>query len=152
MPATENRPAPDLPLPPPRAPAPPRLAVAAPARDAAAARPAPPSGPAAPSEPNGGSRAAGAVSPPGPLDGVRNPEPEYPLINRERGDQGTVVVRLQVSETGQVTEVEIVRTSGHPGLDEAARKAARRWRYRPALRDGVPIPGNIRTAVHFNLD
>ena len=110
------------------------------------------SGPAAPPEPQGGSIAIGAaVSPPGLLEGVRNPEPEYPLANRQRGDQGVVTVLLRISEAGEVMGVEVVNTSGYPALDESARRAVQRWRFRPATRNGVPIPGSIRTAIHFRL-
>jgi protein TonB len=160
--AVEARPAPpseaarppDLPLPPPTPPPPPRAAAAprqqpAP-QTASSQRPAPP-GPATPPEAAGGSRAVGTVSPPGLLDGVRNPEPEYPLPNRERGDQGVVTVLLRVSEAGDVMGVEVVATSGHPALDDSARRAVQRWRFRPAMRDGVPVAGSIRTAIHFRL-
>jgi periplasmic protein TonB len=82
---------------------------------------------------------------------VRNPEPEYPLTNRQRGEQGVVTVLLRISESGEVMEVEVVHTSGHPALDDSARRAARRWRFRPAMRNGVPIAGSIRTAIHFRL-
>jgi protein TonB len=116
----------------------------------AAARQAPP-GPAAPPDAPGGSRAIGSVTPPGLLDGVRNPEPEYPFAARQRGDQGVVTVRLGVSATGEVTDVEVIATSGYPALDESARRAVQRWRFRPATRDGVPVAGSIRTAVHFRL-
>ncbi len=146
---------PELPPPPPAAPAPapPRPAARqqqqpAPAQAAmAAARQAPP-GPAAPP---GASRATGAVSPPGLLEGVRNPDPEYPFASRQRGDQGVVTVRLGVSAAGEVTDVEVIATSGYPALDASARQAVQRWRFRPAMRDGVPIPGSIRTAIHFRL-
>ena len=99
----------------------------------------------------GGSRTAGAVSPPGLLDGVRNPEPEYPAANRQRGDQGVVTVLLRISENGEVIGVELVSGSGHPALDDSARRAVQRWRFRPATRDGVPVAGSIRTAIHFRL-
>jgi protein TonB len=99
----------------------------------------------------GASRATGAVSPPGLLDGHRNPQPEYPQASRMRGEQGMVGLVLRVAPSGQVTEVEIGRSSGFPQLDEAARRAALRWRFRPALRDGAPVEGTIRTAVHFRL-
>jgi protein TonB len=150
----------ELPPPPAEPPPPPRPAPRPQAStQMAAARQAPPAalpaGPpaAAPSAPSapGGSRATGAVSPPGLLDGVRNPEPEYPLANRQRGEQGVVTVVLRVSEGGQVTEVEVVATSGFPALDDSARKAVQRWRFRPATRDGVPVAGSIRTAIHFRL-
>ncbi len=153
----------DLPVPPPPPPAPgppsPRAAPAreAPARSSAAAVRLPLAfpglGPPAPEQQQaaGGSRATGAVSPPGLLDGVRNPEPEYPLLSRQRGDEGVVTVRLRISETGQVTDVDVIATSGHPALDDSARRAVQRWRFRPAVRDGVPVVGSIRTAVHFRL-
>jgi protein TonB len=99
----------------------------------------------------GASRATGAVVPPGLLDGVRNAQPEYPSASRLRGEQGVVALVLKVSADGHVTGVEIGRTSGFPQLDEAARKAAQRWRFRPASRDGVPVEGTIRTQVHFRL-
>ena len=145
---------PDLPLPPPAAPAPPRFAPRqqqAPLQAAATGAPQASLGPAASPDAPGGSRAIGAVSPPGLLDGVRNPEPEYPFASRQRGDQGVVTVRLGVSAAGEVTEVEVVATSGYPALDDAARRAVQRWRLRPAMRDGVPVAGSIRTAVHFRL-
>jgi len=100
----------------------------------------------------GGSRMTGAVRPPRPLEGFRNVEPEYPFSSRQRGEQGVVGVVLSVSEVGQVTAVEIAQSSGYPALDEAVRRVAPRWRYHPATReDGTPIPGTVRTAVHFRL-
>lgn len=151
-----EEPPPELPLPPPAQPmrpAPPSPRQAAPPAQAASrqAPPGPSASAAAPSEAPGGSRATGAVSPPGLLDGFRNPEPEYPTTSRERGDQGVVTVQLRISEAGEVTAVEVIATSGHPALDDSARRAVRRWRFRPATRDGVAIPGSVRTAVHFRL-
>ena len=99
----------------------------------------------------GGSRVVGAVTPPSQIAGFRNPEPEYPFASRSRGEQGVVTVLLRVSEAGQVTGVEVVQTSGHPALDAAAQRAVLRWRFRPAQRDGTPVPGSIRTAIHFRL-
>jgi protein TonB len=99
----------------------------------------------------GASRATGAVVPPGLLDGHRNPQPEYPQASRLRGEQGVVGLVLRVAPSGAVSAVEIGRSSGFPQLDEAAKRAALRWRFRPALRDGAPVEGTIRTAVHFRL-
>ena len=93
----------------------------------------------------------GAIVPPALLDGTRNVQPEYPAASTFRGEQGVVALVLQIAPSGGVTGVEISRTSGFPLLDEAARKAALRWRFRPATRDGVPIEGTIRTQVHFRL-
>ena len=82
---------------------------------------------------------------------MRNPEPEYPFASRQRGDEGTVTARLGASSAGEVTEVDVVASSGHPALDEAARRAWQRWRLRPAMRDGVPVAGSVRHTHRFRL-
>lgn len=149
----EARPPLALPRPPPATPAPPRAAPRpqAPSQVASAAvRQAAP-GPATPPDASGGSRATGAVVPPGLLDGVRNPEPEYPFASRQRGDQGAVTVLLRISETGQVLEAEIISTSGHRSLDDSVLRTAPRLRYRAATRNGMPVPGSLRATYHFRL-
>jgi protein TonB len=95
---------------------------------------------------------SGPVTPPGLADGIRNPDPEYPLASRMRGEQGVVAVLLHVSATGRVEDVEVLRGSGHGALDAAAERAVRRWRFRPAMRNGMPVPGRIRTSIQFRLN
>jgi protein TonB len=153
-PEPEPEPAEALPLPPPMPPpAPPRPAPSRPAepRPAPAAAQPGPSAPAQPPVPQGGSQATGRVTPPGLLAGVRNAEPEYPFASRQRGEQGVVGVVIRVGETGAVTAVEVAQSSGYPALDDSARRAVLQWKLKPAMRDGVPIPGSIRTAIHFSL-
>jgi protein TonB len=123
------------------------------ARRAAPAEPpasAPGDGTAAPGV-AGAARAAGAVTPPGPPEGHRNVQPDYPQASRQRGEEGTVWLRLHVAASGAVTQVDIAQSPGHRPLEEAARRAALQWRFRPAMRDGVPVDSTIRTAVHFRL-
>ncbi|WP_380066114.1 energy transducer TonB [Dankookia sp. GCM10030260] len=160
-PADEPEPeaAAEVPLPPPMPPPAPRpeparqvpaRQQAAPPPAAAAAQPGPAAAPQAPVPP-GGSQATGRVTPPGLLSGVRNAEPEYPFASRQRGEQGVVGVVIRVAEDGSVLAVEVAQSSGHPALDDSARRAVLRWKLKPATRDGVPIPGSIRTAIHFSL-
>ena len=99
----------------------------------------------------GAAPALGAVTPPSLADSIRNPDPEYPAASQARGEQGVVTVLLRIAASGSVEEVEVIRGSGYPVLDEAAKHAVRRWRFRPATRDGLAIPGTIRTAIHFRL-
>ncbi|MFL1464398.1 energy transducer TonB, partial [Roseococcus sp. DSY-14] len=120
------------------------------------ARPAPPGPPAPPSEPTppaaaGIGRATGQVVPPGPDPAFRNAGPPYPEGARLRGETGSVGLELAVGADGRVLNVAIARSSGSPALDEAARRAAQAWRFRPATLDGRPVPGTVRTSVHFRL-
>lgn len=62
-----------------------------------------------------------------------------------------MTVFLRISPEGRVDDVEVIRSSGYPALDESAKRAVLRWRFRPAMRDGIPVSGSIRTSVDFRL-
>lgn len=75
--------------------------------------------------------------------------PRIALINRQ---QGTVVVRLLVLTSGEVGDVNIVKSSGYPQLDAAALIATGYWHYLPAIRDGRAVSSEIDVAIRFRLD
>ncbi len=79
------------------------------------------------------------------------PAPRYPPRARDEGREGTVLLRLTVAADGTVTEAVVVRSSGSPDLDAAAREAASRWRLRPARRAGVPVAAEVQVPVRFRL-
>ena len=66
--------------------------------------------------------------------------------SRRKREQGTVVLRLVVSEGGRATQILVQRSSGFPALDDVALDAVRRWRWTPAVRDGraVVITGLVQ--------
>jgi protein TonB len=78
-----------------------------------------------------------------------NRPPRYPAESLERGERGAVVLRIRVSEAGQVVEVLVERSSGYPLLDAAAVEAAYAWRYAPARMDGAPVSALVRQTVRF---
>ena len=45
-----------------------------------------------------------------------------------QGLQGSVVLSLTLDKSGHVTGTSVLRSSGHPALDELARDAAMNWR------------------------
>ncbi|MBL8863640.1 MAG: energy transducer TonB [Planctomycetes bacterium] len=57
--------------------------------------------------------------------------PHYPAISRRLGEEGSVVVAVQVRQDGEVVGVVIATSSGVPRLDEAVLAAARTWRFLP---------------------
>jgi protein TonB len=110
----------------------------------------PPAEAVAPSAPGVG-RAIGAVVAPG-LDPLHhNVAPAYPEAALRRGEQGAVGLDLSISAQGRVVSVVVARSSGVPALDAAAREAVAAWRFRPATANGQPVPGALRTTVHFRL-
>jgi TonB family protein len=54
------------------------------------------------------------------------------------GVEGTVIVEHIVDESGVVGQCRVVK-SLDPDLDDEAVTAARRWRFAPAGRGGVPV-------------
>lgn len=76
--------------------------------------------------------------------------PRYPPAARANGIEGTVVVRAVVRKNGRVGDVEIVRDLPF-GLGEAAARAVREWRFRPATYQGEPIDVYYNVTINFRL-
>lgn len=66
--------------------------------------------------------------------------PEYPLASVRAKESGTTVARVAVSELGEVTQVTVDTSSGHPRLDGAARYALSLCKFQPARNaDGMTV-------------
>jgi protein TonB len=78
--------------------------------------------------------------------------PPYPPVERRLGREGTVTVRVLIAETGFVSDVTLVKSSGFKGLDDAAVSWIRKhWRYKPALRNGRAVASMASAQVKFEL-
>ena len=66
-------------------------------------------------------------------------EPRLPFGVYIQGLNGSVVLSLTMDKSGHVTSTNVLRSSGHPALDELARNAAMNWRLSP---DSV-LPSDI---------
>lgn len=75
----------------------------------------------------------------------------YPPSARKAGIEGEVRLQLAIDETGKVVRVKVLDGPGY-GLEEAAEKAAYRWRFEPALLDGDPVATEISITYEFLLD
>ncbi|MEG6585149.1 energy transducer TonB [Dendrosporobacter sp. 1207_IL3150] len=69
------------------------------------------------------------ISPPGILSKV---EPQYPSSARNAGQQGTVILKIQVHDNGRPGDVVVYSSSGYDALDDAAIVAVKKWRFIPA--------------------
>jgi TonB family protein len=76
--------------------------------------------------------------------------PSYSEAARKAKLQGIVLLSLVIDEDGNPQNVRVVRPLGM-GLDEKAVEAVRRYRFNPALKDGVPVPVEINVEVNFRL-
>jgi periplasmic protein TonB len=90
--------------------------------------------------------------PPRPVSGLAtNRKPNYPIEARSRRQEGRVLLRVQVSAVGAATAVEVVSSSGHPMLDQAARAAVQTWHFVPATRAGAAVPAQVEVPIEFRM-
>ncbi len=60
----------------------------------------------------------------------------------------TVNLAVTIGVDGTVKDA-VVEVSGGPGFDAAAIEAVKRWRFRPAMRNGVPFAARVRIPFRF---
>jgi protein TonB len=89
----------------------------------------------------------GGVSNPVP---IVTPEAEFSEEARRAKYQGSCMVTIIVDAHGYPQNPRIVRALGM-GLDEKALDAVRRYRFKPAIKDGKPVPVMITVEVNFRL-
>jgi protein TonB len=90
----------------------------------------------------------GADSDPVAEDEIKIP---YPEEAKRAGIEGTVRLRITVDFEGHVTEVKVLSGPGY-GLDEAAREALKRFKFKPAMKGGEAVSTTITYNYTFLLD
>lgn len=85
-------------------------------------------------------------------DYLRNPPPAYPSDAKKRGEEGTVILIVEISDRGGVESVEIETSSGYTVLDRAALDAVRRWRFQPAKAGGIAVRSSVKVPIRFDLE
>ena len=78
--------------------------------------------------------------------------PHYPATSRRKGEQGRVVLRVMLDETGRITAVKVKESSGYPRLDEAGVAVIKDWQCNAATRDGVAVRAEALQPFDFILN
>jgi protein TonB len=60
-----------------------------------------------------------------------NPAPKYPFAARQMGQEGNVELTYFVTETGEVKDLRVSKSSGFPDLDREAVRAISTYKYSP---------------------
>ncbi|MBI4355560.1 MAG: TonB family protein [Candidatus Omnitrophica bacterium] len=82
---------------------------------------------------------------------LRNPAPVYPMLARQRGEEGTVLLRVQVLPTGRCGQVVVLSSSGSALLDAAAVQAVQQWQFKPARRGAATVAVWVEIPIIFQL-
>lgn len=83
------------------------------------------------------------ASPPSP--------PTYPRLARQRRQQGTVVIEVQLGRGGEQMAREVLQSSGVDSLDKAALAAVKNWRFLPYRENDRPHRSRVRLPIRFAL-
>jgi protein TonB len=83
---------------------------------------------------------------------LQPPAPHYPRQSRLAHEQGLVVLRVLIDESGRVRDIDIYRSSGHPRLDQEARDAVAKALFKPYRDGGVARPAVAMVPIEFSLN
>jgi len=89
-------------------------------------------------------------------DGITAPiatyrvQPEYSEQARRAKWSGVVTVSIIVDTQGRPTNVRVIKALGM-GLDEMALEAVQKWKFKPGVKDGKPVPVQAVIEVDFRL-
>jgi len=91
--------------------------------------------------------ALGAKSAPSVAKAVN---PDYPAELRKAGVEGRAVLKVEISETGEVSSLELV-SADKPEFGEAAIAAVKQWKFNPAKDGDKPVSIKVNLPVIFTL-
>ena len=66
-------------------------------------------------------------------------EPKYPINAARQSREGWVRLSFVIDKEGNVGNVLVTETSGSKDLTQSAIKAAKEWKYEPAMENGQPV-------------
>lgn len=66
-------------------------------------------------------------------------EPKYPIQAARDGKEGWVQLRFTINQLGGVEDVKVIDAKPKRIFDKEARRALRKWKYKPKVVDGKPI-------------
>ncbi|MBV8206186.1 MAG: TonB family protein [Acidobacteria bacterium] len=85
-----------------------------------------------------------------PVEILSKPRPAYTAEARTQHIEGDILLEVRFAANGEVQVLRVVRGLGY-GLDETARDAARRIRFKPATRNGRPSDSTAMVHIVYQL-
>lgn len=80
-------------------------------------------------------------------------EPQYPIAAARDGKEGWVQLSFTINELGGVDDIEVIDADPKRIFDREAKRALRKWKYKPKIVDGKALkqPG-MTVQLDFTLD
>jgi len=90
----------------------------------------------------------------GPTHGpvaLYSPAPVIPAYLRDQNLKTSVVIEFLITAQGEVTP-RLLDSSGNDELDAIAINTVKKWQFKPAAQDNVPIDSKTRLRILFEVD
>ena len=88
------------------------------------------------------------VEPPVP---VRIISPSFPNDLHDKGISGVVMVNVLIDQQGNPQDLKVARSSNSE-FEEPALEALRKWKFKPAERDGSAVSLRVVIPIRFSAD
>lgn len=85
------------------------------------------------------------------LDRVASTDPVYPAAALREGVEGWVELGFTITETGTVSDIEVVAAAPQGVFESAAREALASWRFKPRLANGLPVAHRASVTLRFDV-
>jgi protein TonB len=72
-----------------------------------------------------------------------NPQPDLP-----HGTRGDVIVDVVIDEQGRIVETKVAQSMGD-AIDQTVLATIHTWTFKPATKDGVPVPSEQELLFHY---
>ena len=83
-----------------------------------------------------------------PPKATHAPDPKFPDLPADAEMHGTVVMLVGVNAKGRVEAVRVLR-SDERTFEEAAVETVRKWKFKPAEKNGSPVPVQVTVEMKF---
>lgn len=82
---------------------------------------------------------------------VKTPPPDYPESMKRQGVSGVVAVSVVIDEKGAVVSATVAKSS-QAEFEAPAMDAVKKWKFKPAQKDGAPVKMRVTIPIRFNLE
>ena len=79
-------------------------------------------------------------------------KPEWPQEDLHAEHTGTVNLRFLIAADGSVSKSVVLKSSGYPGLDQAARSSIEKCRFKPGTSNSKPVASWVRVQYVWTLE
>ena len=97
-----------------------------------------------------------AMPPPAPVyseaQPVFSPQPDIPDSLREEAMDKTCVALVTIQSDGKPSDIQVITSSGNNDLDQLAINTARKWKFKPATENGIPVVSQVRLHIEFEVE